>query len=94
METLKKKTLFWDVSSLDPDANKRFIIDRILQLGNLDDLKWAFGYYGKDELKRTLIKSRSIDAKSLSFWCQYFKIDKNQCLKMQSTKKQGAFSQR
>jgi len=48
METLEKQELFWDVnlSQIDKNANKQFILKRILQFGDLEDLHWALMIYG------------------------------------------------
>jgi len=93
METLQKRTLFWDVDqkNIDPKRNKRFIIERILARGDVDDFRFAQGVYGDDSIKETLLKAKTIDRKSLSFWCFYFNIDKQQCIRKPSLLKRAAF---
>lgn len=93
METLQKRTLFWDVDreSIDPERNKRFIIERILARGDVDDFRFAEGLYGSDTLRETLLKAKTIDRKSLSFWCFYFNIDKQRCIEKPSLLKRAAF---
>ena len=94
METLKKKSLFWDVANLDPEKNAMFIIERILGLGEKEDAEWAIGYYGKDAIKKALLKTKSLDNKSLFFWFDFFNLNPEQCLKQQSILKQSAFWKR
>ncbi|OGY89290.1 MAG: hypothetical protein A2927_00450 [Candidatus Komeilibacteria bacterium RIFCSPLOWO2_01_FULL_45_10] len=94
MQTLTKKSLFWDVAKVDPRKNEKFIIERILNYGDEADFRWARESYGDKIVKETLLKSQALDNKSLSFWCQYFNLDQNKCLKNQSTKKQGWFWKR
>lgn len=94
MQTLTKKSLFWDVAKVDPRKNEKFIIERILNYGDEEDFRWARESYGDKRVKATVLKSRALDNKSLSFWCQYFNLDQNKCLKNQSTKKQGLFWKR
>jgi len=94
MQTLLKKSLFWDVAKVDIRKNVKFIIERILNYGDESDFRWARKIYGDDKVKETLLKSRTLDKKSLSFWCQYFKLDQNKCLKNQSAKKPSWFSRR
>lgn len=94
MQTLAKRSLFWDVSEIDPQKNEKFIVERILRFGDEEDFHWAIKSYGKDKIKENLLKSKTLDNKSLSFWCQYFNIDKNKCLKNQSAKKQSWFWKR
>ena len=94
MEILQKKYLFWDTVDLNPELNKQFIIERVFQFGSLDDYKWICSYYGEEAIKNALLKNRTIDAKSFNFWCQHLHINPQECLAMQSTKKQSAFSRR
>jgi len=94
MQTLAKKSLFWDVAQVDPRKNERFIIERILKYGDEADFRWAKKSYGDMMIKEVLLKSQKLDTKSLSFWCQYFNLDKNTCLTNQSAKKQSWFSKR
>lgn len=93
METLQKQSLFWDVDreSIDPERNRRFIIERVLARGDEDDFRWAQKVYGNDVLKETLLKAKTLDQKSLSFWCFYFNIDKQRCIQKPSFLKRAAF---
>lgn len=96
MKTLSKTPLFWDIDQkkLGPIKHKKFIIERILQLGDVEDFRWAVSYYGKNEIKKTLIKNKSLDKKSQNFWCLYFEIDPKKCTKNQSIRKQNPFWKR
>lgn len=91
METLKKKTLFWDTDSLDSQKHRTFIIERVLNFGDLDDYKWAERFYGREKIKKVVLESRGLGRKALFFWCQYFNIDKSKCLQKQLAAKQNAF---
>lgn len=94
MKTLKKRSLFWDVATVDLQENKKFIIERILNYGDEDDFRWAMQTYGSDEIKEILLHTKALDDKSLVFWCQYFNLDDSICLKNQSVKKQSWFWKR
>lgn len=98
METLKKQELFWDVNleSLDKSAHKQFIVKRILQFGDMDDLRWALTFYGYDAVRSIfLFSTGQLDKKSRNFWRLYFHIqDGEECIKKQSTNRQGAFGAR
>lgn len=93
METLQKQILFWDIDlhDLDPQRHQKFIIERILNRGEIEDFKWAVQFYGEETVKNVLIKSRKLDAKSLNFWCHYFNIDPKQCTKKSSTNRHFKF---
>ncbi len=88
METLKKQKLFWDVTVINPQKDSRFVIERILTFGDNEDFLWASDFYGQATIKEVLKKSRNLDKKSLSFWCQFFNINKSECILNQSANKQ------
>ena len=94
MDTLKKRSLFWDTDELDPQKNEKFIIERILDLGDADDYFWALGFYGEEKIKKALLEGKSITKKSLNFWCQFFNLNIEKCIANQSILKQSAFSKR
>ncbi len=94
METLKKSSLFWDTEDVDPQKNERFVIERILAYGDETDFKWAVTFYGKEKLKNNFLKIKTLDKKSLSFWCQYFKINPSLCIQNQLVSRQSAFWKR
>lgn len=79
MKTLEKQSLFWDVDlkKINPKKNAKFIINRVLSFGNLDDFRWLIKFYGKNRIKEEFQKSKKLDAKSENFWCLYFNIKKS-----------------
>ena len=85
------KSLFWDTKKINIKENESFVIDRILNYGDIEDLRWAIDFYGEEKIKNNIKNSRSLDAKSLNFWINFFKIKKTQCIRNQSIKKQSAF---
>lgn len=91
---MMKKSLFWDVQRVDPKKNGGFVIGRILQFGDEEDFRWAKKTYGLPRIKKELLGARSMDEKSRNFWCQYFNVDKKECISNQSIKKQSAFWRR
>jgi hypothetical protein len=94
MKTLEKKSLFWDVKTPDPKTNSRFIIERILNFGDEEDFRWAVKFYTKEKIAQELLKIRTLNKKSLLFWCLYFNVNKEKCLNQQSTREQNAFWKR
>ncbi|MFA6047428.1 MAG: hypothetical protein WCV59_01700 [Parcubacteria group bacterium] len=94
METLQKKSLFWDVEEIDPERNERFVIERVLNFGDEEDFKWAIKYYSRGKIIKNLLDIKSLTKKSLLFWCKYFNINEKKCSIKQSTKKQSAFLKR
>jgi len=72
----RKNYLFWDVVGINPQENRQFIIERILLYGDKDDFLWANDFYGEEKLKQAFLHSRTLDKKSMSFWRQYFRVEK------------------
>jgi len=70
--------LFWDVdkSTLDIEKNKRLIIDRVLQLGDLAELRYIFNLYGKEVISTEVKQIGYLDPKTLEFVSSYFAIRK------------------
>lgn len=71
MSTLQKQSLFWDVdlNSLDTKDHATYIIERVLDFGDDEDIRWLFSVYPKAIIKETLGNPRSaIHAKSKALW--------------------------
>ena len=63
------RTLFWDTDydGLDPDKNARYIIERVVMYGTLNDFRKILDHYGRDRVHKEMLLSRELDPKSLSF---------------------------
>ncbi len=66
MLAIRKKTLFWDVNidQLSPERDWFFIIERILEHGDIDDFEWMKKSFSEEKIKSVLKKSRSISKKT------------------------------
>jgi hypothetical protein len=64
------RSLFWDAdwSKVDPEKHKKFIIERVLELGDQNAVDWLFSTYSKAEIGRVLKTSRNISVKSANYW--------------------------
>lgn len=97
MSPLTKKNLFWDTdtSTIDMVKNKRYIIERILKFGDLDDYNWMRDIYSTEEIKSVILEERiDLDPKSINFWCHKFNIEEPICTKKLSAKIQELFWKR
>jgi hypothetical protein len=70
--------LFWDVdiTALDFDKNKRYIIQRVLEYGTLSDWMIIKNFYGIDTISKEMQKVRTLDNISLSFICTIANLKK------------------
>ena len=59
---------FWDMDcdKLDFNKGKNYIISRVIQNGNDDDVIALFAYYGSNTIKEEVVKIRYLDAKTLN----------------------------
>ena len=66
-----RQSLFWDVDpkTIDPEKHARYIIERILNFGDTEEMRWLFSYYSKAEIKRVMELPRSqVHEKSKALW--------------------------
>ena len=77
--------LFWDVDrdAVDSRSHRAYIIRRVMDYGNIEDVKWMLATYTTEEIVEVLRKSRGLSRKSAYFWSAHFNIPKEEvkCLK-------------
>lgn len=83
--------LFWDMdqSLIDNNLSKRLIIERVMTMGDLEELKIILDYYGEETVKTEIIHAGNLDKKTLVWVSDFLKIPKNKFRwfsKMQSGK--------
>lgn len=69
-------SLFWDVciKNINIKKNANYIIERILEYGDLDAIAWMQQVYAWQTIIDVLLISRSISAKSRNFWELWFGV--------------------
>ncbi|MBP9213810.1 MAG: hypothetical protein KBF36_04620 [Chitinophagaceae bacterium] len=72
--------LFWDaaIEKIDVQKNKRYIIERVLTRGFLEDFYTLLQIYSTEEIVETLKKSKELDSKTIHFCSYYFNIPKSE----------------
>ncbi len=89
------KKLFWDVdfSTIDPVKNKRFVIERVLEYGDLSHFKKLKEIYSLDDIKDVLKSSKTISFKTANFYALILKVPRKEvlCLKKPLMQKQDRF---
>jgi hypothetical protein len=66
-----RQTLFWDTNpkNIDPKKNARYIIERVLELGELKEVGWIFKRYPKGDIKKVMSLPRvQLSDKSKALW--------------------------
>ena len=79
------KNIFWDVNLKTNDIRKNasFVIGRILEYGDENDVKWMFRNFKPSQIRQTLLKKNNISTKSAIYWAFILGLPKNKilCLK-------------
>ncbi len=70
--------IFWDIDpkTLDIDKHARFIIERVVKKGSLEDWQYLKKLYSLTKIKEEAIQIRSLDNRTLAFLSNYFGEDK------------------
>lgn len=71
MKTIQfRPALFWDTDpkKLDTKKNAKYIIERIMDFGNEDDVRWMRRYYSKSLLAQVVRESRVLGSSSRTLW--------------------------
>lgn len=73
------KNLFWDVeaSSFDTERHARFIVQRVTTRGRIQDFFTLLELYGRDRIKREVVKIRYLGLVTLNFLSRIFDIPKS-----------------
>lgn len=79
------KKYFWDVrpENIDLQKNSSYVAERLLELGDFEELRWLLKTYGEEFLKRVVEKSRNLSLKSANFYSLYLGINPKEILCLQ-----------
>jgi hypothetical protein len=81
------KRLFWDVDydKIDWDDKWFWVIERVIQRGDMADFSQIFHYYGRVKVKQIYKESRRLSPRQYSFGKIYFNLtDQDLCITTQS----------
>ena len=65
-----RQSLFWDVDpkTIDPKKHARYIIERILDFGQDNEMQWLWHYYPHELIRKVVKKSRGIHPQTRALW--------------------------
>ena len=68
------RSLFWDtkLDNINIKRNYRYIIERVLEFGDMSALQWMQRVYPSRDIVNVLKICRAISAKSRNFWMIWF----------------------
>lgn len=72
--------LFWDCNPdlIDFKKNQRYVIERVLTRGFIEDFYILLKIYTPDEIRNALRKSKELDPKTINFCSTFFNISKSE----------------
>ncbi len=87
--------VFWEVNpeKIDTDKNPEYVIERILEYGTLEGVKWLRKTLGDDKIKEYVTGSgrRRLSTITINFWQIILKIGPEQCMSISSLKNRSPF---
>lgn len=72
--------LFWDVdpAGLDPERYPRYVIERVLEYGDEDAVRWLRSEYADEAIIDVVCTSRRLSAKTVAFWRRYYHLEEGE----------------
>ncbi|HTP64560.1 MAG TPA: hypothetical protein VMJ66_04140 [Geobacteraceae bacterium] len=71
------RSLFWDTSleNISVKKHARYVIEKVLEFGDLDAYNWLTDVYPGWRIKETLLLSRNLSARSRGFWLIWYGVN-------------------
>lgn len=68
---------FWDVKfeDVDIEKNPKFVLKRIIDLGNTQALTWMLEKTSLENIKELLLTSRDLSRRTANFWALMLDVD-------------------
>jgi len=67
---------FWEIDPtiLDVSQHPRYVIARLLEYGDLPELRWLFSRFSREEIIDTIKQARNLSRRRAASWANYFDI--------------------
>lgn len=71
--------LLWDVdrADVDPEAHAAFLIVRIMERGNRQEVDAAWSYYGASRIREALLAAPALSPKTIAFFANQFNLSRD-----------------
>jgi hypothetical protein len=71
---LFNKRIFWDVNpdALDYDKKAAFVIERVFERGDVEDIRACRRFYGDEKIKEVLTKAKWLSLQTIYLACALF----------------------
>lgn len=76
------KEYFWDVDfkKIDQERSAIYVIERLLEYGDIKAIKWLVKTYNREQIKEVLMTKRGLSPKTANFWGIMLNVPKSQIL--------------
>ena len=73
-----EKRIFWDVDfeKIDYDVKANFVIERVFERGDVEDIRQCRRYYDDEKVTETLLKAKYLPLHTIYFVSAIFNIPK------------------
>lgn len=74
------RQFFWDVDAtkLNPSKHPLYVINRLLDMGNLNTVRWVLHNFPRDVIIETVKTRRDFSFSTAAFWARYFGIPREE----------------
>lgn len=74
------KKYFWDIdfAKLDPKKRPTYVIERLLEYGNVQAVRWVLSQYSRAIIRSVVCQSHVISKKTANYWSLMLDIPKEE----------------
>ncbi len=67
---------FWDIDvrKLNPQSRPQYVIQRLLEIGDDEAVRWVRKNYSEEQIRETIRERRGFSPKTAQFWASFLKI--------------------
>lgn len=71
---------FWDIDPAELDVSEypRYVIERLLEYGDLPSVRWMERRFSREEIVEVLKSSRALSRKSANFWLGVLNVQREE----------------
>src|SRR3989344_137137 len=76
---------FWDIDAtkLNPAEKPYYVINRLINMGNIESVRWMLKYFPRSLILDTFKKMRDFNEKTGTFWAHYLQVNPEEFICMQ-----------
>jgi hypothetical protein len=80
IKSLFRSSFFWDADKIDADRHAPYVIARVLDYGDIEDVRLLRNLYSDDKIREVIRTRRGLSPKTGKFWAVKFNIPLSEVL--------------